>query len=332
MAALTEAPAPLAAKDNGSLGLRDLVRRSLADPAQRTAWYGAAACAALYLVLFREALWHFYYSWTTDENYSHGFLVAPIALYFADQAARRGPLRIRGGVGIGLSMLGLSIVLALLTIPLPIPFVGQLSFLMRLTGLFGLLAGSEALRRFWFAFLFLIFMVPLPVAVYSRLASPLQLLASQVSSTVMNATGVPVLREGNHMTLPGGIQLFVAEACSGMRQLTGFLALTTAVAYLSRRPAWYRAVIIASAVPIALTANITRVTLTGYIMHFLNPEYAEGTFHTFEGLLMMGFGLLMLHFECSILDKLYRRRTPGATGSGPEPTEPSPRAVPLGYS
>ena len=67
------------------------------------------------------------------------------------------------------------------------------------------------------------------------------MLASQVASTVMNATGVPVLCEGNRMTLPGGVQMFVAEACSGMRQLTGFLALTAAVAYLTTRPAWYRA-------------------------------------------------------------------------------------------
>ncbi len=338
MAALTEAPAPLAAKEFAPQGLPGLIRQSLADPAQRPGWYGAAICTVLYLFYFREVLWHFYYSWTTDENYSHGFLVAPIALYFADQAARRGPVAIRAGAGIGTTLLILSVLLSLLTIPLPIPFVGQLSFLLGLTGLFGLIAGREALQRFWFAFLFLIFMVPLPVAVYSKLASPLQLLASQVASTVMNATGVPVLREGNHMTLPGGIQLFVAEACSGMRQLTGFVALTTAVAYLSRRPAWYRAIIIASGVPIALTANITRVMLTGYIMHFLDPEYAEGTFHTLEGLLLMGFGLLMLHAECWLLDQVYHlfsgeesRPEPGPKPE-PESTEPSARAVPLGYS
>ena len=101
--------------------------------------------------------------------------------------------------------------------------------------------GTDVLRRYWFAFFFLIFMVPLPVALYARIASPLQLMVSQVATEVLNATGVPVLREGNMMTLPGGVQMFVAEACSGMRQLTGFLALTAAVAYLSMRPAWYRA-------------------------------------------------------------------------------------------
>jgi exosortase/archaeosortase family protein len=91
-----------------------------------------------------------------------------------------------------------------------------------------------------------------------------------------------------------------------MRQLTGFLALTTAVAYLWQRAAWYRAVIVMSAVPIALTANITRVMLTGYIMHFFTPEYALGTFHTVEGLLMMGFGLLLLNVECWVLDRFDR--------------------------
>lgn len=348
MAALSEAPASGPPEEPRPWNLAALLRRSLAEPADRPMWWGVTACATMYLLLFRDVLWHFYYSWTTDENYSHGFLVPLIALYFADHATRRGPLAVKGGGGIGIAMISAALLIRLLTIPLPIPFLGQIAFLVGLAGLFGLLFGAEALRRYWFAFTFLVFMVPLPVAVYSRLASPLQLLASQAASTMMTATGVPVLREGNHMTLPGGIQLFVAEACSGMRQLTGFLALTTAVAYLSRRPPWYRGLIILSGVPIALTANITRVMLTGYIMHFLNPEYALGAFHTVEGLLMMGFGLFLLNLECWVLDQFHR--PPGGPGEqappGPNPpdeTDPfgripdgpdgtAARAMPLGYS
>jgi exosortase len=324
MAALSEAPAQRPAKVDQPGNLLALFRRSMADPSDRPIWIGALACTLLYAALFRDVLWHFYYAWTTDENYSHGFLVPLIALYFADQAARRGPVAVRGGGWLGGAMLAAAVMVRLLTIPLPIPFLGQIAFLVGLAGLFGLLFGTDALKRYWFAFSFLAFMVPLPVAVYSRMASPLQLLASQVASTVMNATGVPVLREGNHMTLPGGLQLFVAEACSGMRQLTGFLALTTAVAYLHSRPAWYRAVIVISAVPIALTANITRVMLTGYIMHLLNPEYALGTFHTIEGLLMMGFGLLLLNLECWMLDRFDARRERAGDAAAP--------AMPLGYS
>jgi exosortase len=192
----------------------------------------------------------------------------------------------------------------LVTVPLPVPFLGDLAFLLGLAGVCAILWGVVALRRFWFAIAFLIFMVPLPIALYAKIASPLQLLASQIASAVMNATGVPVLCEGNMLTLPGNVQMFVAEACSGMRQLTGFLALTAAVAYLSRRPAWYRVAIVASAIPIALTANVARVILTGYIMFFINPDYASGAFHTAEGLLMMAFGLSMLRAECWVLDQI----------------------------
>jgi exosortase/archaeosortase family protein len=106
------------------------------------------------------------------------------------------------------------------------------------------------------------------------------------------------------MTLPGGVQMFVAEACSGMRQLTGFLALTAAVAYLCARPWWYRAAVVASAIPIAITANVARVILTGYVMYFVDPHYASGTFHTLEGLLMMAFGLSLLRGGYWVLDQV----------------------------
>jgi exosortase/archaeosortase family protein len=132
-----------------------------------------------------------------------------------------------------------------------------------------------------------------------------------VATELLNTAGVPVLREGNMMTLPGGVRMFVAEACSGMRQLTGFLALTVAVAYLACRPAWYRLAVIASAVPIALTANVGRVVLTGFIMRF-NPEYASGAYHTAEGLLMMGFGLALLRAECWLMDLLIGLGSPAA--------------------
>jgi exosortase len=185
----------------------------------------------------------------------------------------------------------------------PVPFVGDLSFLLGLAGVCALMAGTGALRRYGFALAFLLFMIPLPVALYTAFASPLQMLVSRIASVILNAGGIPVLCEGTMMTLPGGIRMFVAEACSGMRQLTGFLALTTAVAYLTPRPFWFRGVLVASAVPIALSANVARVTLTGWIMSH-DPRYASGTFHTLEGLLMMGFGLALLRAECWVLDRL----------------------------
>ncbi len=314
-----------------TLTLSALFSQAVRDPAQRITVIGGLICATLFCILFRNNLWHFYYAWTTDDNYSHGFLVPLLSLYFASQVVRRGPVEIQSGVLPGGIMLGLAMLVLLVTIPLPIPFMGDLALLVGLAGMFALILGTKALGRYWFVFFFLVFMVPLPIAMYSRIASPLQLMASKVASTVMNLTGVPVLCEGNRITLPGGVQLFVAEACSGMRQMTGFLALTAAVAYLTARPAWYRMVIVFAALPIALTANVARIVLTGYIMHFVNREYASGTYHTLEGILMMGFGLLLLNSVCSLLNQFCQRSSKNEKGDGSEaaPGVVSPSSLPL---
>jgi exosortase len=303
MATTPPLPSQRLASSKETSGLLALARSALARPEQRPILAGAVGCLALLGLIFESNLHHFVVVWSNDGNYSHGFLVPLISLYFANLAAQRGPVAVRSGVGLGLGLLGFSMLGRLATILIPVGVVGDLSFLLGLAGTCAVLVGKDVLKRYWFAFFFLVFMIPLPVALYAQIASPLQLLVSQVATEVLNATGVPVLREGNMMTLPGGVRMFVAEACSGMRQLTGFLALTVAVAYLSLRPGWYRLAVIGSAVPIALTANVARVVLTGYIMR-LNPEYASGAYHTAEGLLMMGFGLALLRAECWLMDQL----------------------------
>ena len=265
---------------------------------------GGACCAAALGVLFWPNLVHFVQTWMKDENYSHGFLVPLISLYFAHEASRKGTPSIRSGVWLGLTLLALAIAGRLITVALPVFFISDLAFLLGLAGCVSLLFGRDVLRRYGFAIGFLVFMIPLPVALYAMIASPLQLMVSRIASVLLSMTGVPALCEGNLITLPGDTKMFVAEACSGMRQLTGFLALTTACAYLLARPAWYRALLIAASIPIATAANIIRVTLTGQITYRLDPRYASGAFHTVEGLLMMALGLLLLQGLRLFLDQV----------------------------
>lgn len=283
--------------------LMELTRAEWHRSDGRATLVGAAGGLVLLGLIYATNLRHFVRAWSTDDNYSHGFIVPLISLYFANRAAQQGRVEVRSGVALGALLLAVSMLGRLVTVPMPVPFLGDLTFLLGIAGLCTLLGGTAALRRYWFAIFFLIFMVPLPIALYTQIASPLQFGVSRVASEVLNLTGLPVLREGNKMTLPGGTQMFVAEACSGMRQLTGFIALTAAVAYLSARPWWYRATLIASAIPIAMIANTARVVLTGYLMHY-NPAYASGTFHTVEGLLMMGLGLSLLRAESWVLDQV----------------------------
>lgn len=284
----------------------------LAFPEARSFWVGLAALFGILAAMYASNIRHFVYMWSSDDNYTHGFLVPLLSLYFAREASRKGPIAHRGGEALGMALLSLSVLIRLATTVVPVGMAGDLGFVLGLAGAVAMMAGRAALRRYGFALAFLVFMIPLPVALYTTLASPLQLIVSRLGSSLLNALGIPVLCEGNLMELPGGTRMFVAEACSGMRQLTGFLALTTAVAYLSNRPAWYRGAVVASSIPIAMSANILRVTMTGLIMFYADPKYASGSFHTLEGLLMMAVGLGLLGLFCSLLNVVAGAPTTGA--------------------
>ncbi|WP_435022156.1 exosortase/archaeosortase family protein [Tundrisphaera sp. TA3] len=292
----TTPPAPSAgtARDRPTPPLLDLLRGGWADPRHRALIVAAVGALGLIGFLFWENLEHFIRVWSNDENYSHGFLVPFISLYFANEAARKGPVAIRSGAFLGTALILLGLAMKAATIVIPFSVASDVGLLVTLAGVCTVLIGTSGLRRYGFAIFFLVFMIPLPVAMYAVIASPLQLLVSRVATSMLNLIAIPALCEGNMITLPGGHQLFVAQACSGMRQLTGFLALTTAWAYLSDRPFWNRLLLIGSSVPIAMTANVVRVTLTGVITHSLDPRYASGAFHTIEGLAMMVLGLAML--------------------------------------
>ncbi len=101
------------------------------------------ACFGLLCLIFSVNIKHFVHAWSTDENYSHGFLVPLISLYFANQAATKGPVRLRGGTFLGISLLSLSLLGRLIMVPVPIPFLGDLAFLIGVAGICALLAGTE---------------------------------------------------------------------------------------------------------------------------------------------------------------------------------------------
>lgn len=288
-------------------GLADLARAEWAMPEGRWRVAGLAVALGLLTAIYWDNLKHFTFVWSNDDNYSHGWLVAPLAVFFANHAAqtRRGKTvetRPNSGLILGIGLVALGLACRLVTVYLPIGLVADGSMILCLAGAVALIYGSASVRKYSFAIGFLLFMIPLPVALYTMLANPLQMIVSRVASVVMNAAGIPVLCEGNMMTLPGDIKMFVAEACSGMRQLTGFLALTAAVAYLSGRPVWYRVVLISSAIPVAMVANIARVIVTGLIMYYVDPNYAKGAWHTVEGMGLMMAGLALLQLEMTVMN------------------------------
>jgi len=241
--------------------------------------------------------------WTTDEDFSHGFFVAPLAVYFAwerREALRR--TRIQPSWA-GLFLLAGSLLLFVAGQFGSELFLTRVSLVGVLAGLVVLMAGIRHLRIVLFPLAFLLLMVPLPAIIFNQIAFPLQLLASQVGETAIAASGVPVLREGNVLVLPGRT-LEVAEACSGIRSLMSLLTLAIVLGYFTEQRPGARVAIALAAIPIAVVANAARVAGTGVASYWVSPAAADGFFHTFSGWLVFVValgGLFVFHRALDLL-------------------------------
>jgi exosortase len=239
--------------------------------------------------------------WYHDDNYSHGFLIVPLALYFMWE--RREKLQ---KIPVAPSALGLLVVLASVAV-LVAGILGSELFLTRISivgtliGVLLFLFGWRHLRALAFPLAFLLLMIPIPAIIFNRIAFPLQLLASQFGESVMGLANVPVLREGNVLIL-ANTTLEVAEACSGIRSLVSLLTLAIVFGYFSDPRGWVRTVLALSSVPVAIVTNGFRVAGTGIAAHQFGAAAAEGFFHEFSGwLVFVAAFTLMLAVQRAIV-------------------------------
>src|SRR5215213_537360 len=223
--------------------------------------------------------------WASDDNYSHGFFVVPLALFFVWErraALVSAPTRPSAA---GLILIGGSLLLLLAGLLGAELFLSRVSLIGVLAGITLFVWGRDHLRILAFPLAFLLLMVPLPAIVFNQIALPLQLLASRAGESTLSLAGIPVLRDGNILQLP--TRTFeVAEACSGIRSLVSLLMLGIVLGYFTERRTGARVVIALAAIPIAIIANAARVAGTGMASELVSPALAEGFFHTFSGWLM----------------------------------------------
>jgi exosortase len=242
-------------------------------------------------------------TWATNPQYSHGYLVPIFAAYLL--WTRRGRLD-RAGLrpswwGLPVLMLGLG--LRLCGGYFFYTWLETVALIPCIAGLTLTLGGRAAWRWSWPAVVFLGFMIPLPYRLATAMSEPLQWLATITSTFVMQTCGLPALAEGNVILL-NDAEIGIVEACSGLRMLVVFFALATAVAMVARRPLLDRLVVLASAVPIALVANIARITATGVLHEFVDSATANAFFHDVAGWFMMPLALVLLGLELKLLAAL----------------------------
>lgn len=240
----------------------------------------------------------------TGPQYSHGWLVPlfTIALLWMRREPFQEVKQVERWWGVGLLSGALLGRLLCAQIGLDIP--DMWTFVPSVAGLVLLVGGWHMLRWAGPAVAFMIFMFPLPWSMEQALLNPLQSVATKVSTYALQTLGIGAYHEGNRICI-GELQMGVVDACSGLRMLTIFVALSTAMVLVTDRPWWERVVILLSAVPIALTVNVIRITVTGVLHLTVGGEMAELVFHDLAGWVMMPMALVLLYVELLILSNLF---------------------------
>jgi exosortase len=271
---------------------------------RRTSILYAGAASALALGIFGPILFYMVRHWSAVDDYSHGFLVVPLALYFAWERRKdlqRATIRPSWWGLLPLALGSLALMIGRLGVELT---AMRVSFVLTLIGLQLLLLGRDVFRILMFPMLFLFFMVPLPQSLVNVVAFPLQLIAADFAVETLHLLHIPALREGNIIHL-ANTQLFVAEACAGLRSLMALGTLAVVFAYFFRKNPIERVIIVASAIPIAIFVNAFRVALTGFLAHRMGSAAAQGLIHQTEGFFTFGLAFGLLLVEAWLLSKFW---------------------------
>ena len=116
--------------------------------------------------------------------------------------------------------------------------------------------------------LFLFFMVPLPFRAETLISQPLQKIAANLSAFALRCIGQPAFVEDTTILIGSRI-LEVEQSCSGLRIFVGIFALACGYLIAFRRELWESALLLLSAIPVALLANAVRIVVTAILFqHF----------------------------------------------------------------
>jgi len=270
----------------------------------------ASAC---FLIFYQAILVDLVRDWIKDDNYSHGFLIVPLALFFVWERRQRFVQAPPNPSLWGVVFFLLGIVATVLNMH---PFVNRMAMLLCLAGGLLFIFGWRRLKVMTFPIAFLLLMIPLPAVIFNPVTFPLQLLSSRFGEWALTACRIPVLREGNIIQL-ANTSLEVAEACSGIRSLISLLTLAIVYGYFVESRIWIRIALALAAVPVAIAANACRVAGTGLAAHYYGAEAAEGFFHAFSGWLVfvVAFAMLFVLHRCFLLWNTAEKRVAADTVS-----------------
>lgn len=241
--------------------------------------------------------------WQTDE-FGHGPIIALIAAwlfwrerdaFFAPTSAATGQSAVAGpGWALPSVLFGAGALVFVAGRTLSMASAEFFSQWLVIGSALALLGGVPLMRRVWFAWVYLLFMVPLPASVIDAMTGPLKQAISVLVVDGLHLFGYPVARSGVMITV-GAYQLLVADACSGLNSMFSLAALGTLFIYLvaQGRTLSHNLALVAAIVPIAFAANIVRVATLVLVTYHWGDEAGQGFLHGAAGILLMIVALMI---------------------------------------
>lgn len=248
---------------------------------------GITTLVILVAIVFLPTLQWLIHSWLGNPYYSHGFLIPVIAGYLI---WRRRHVRIEPWDA-GLLVVALGVGLHIASVPWRLHVLSAAGLLVVIVGLALTFGGRETVRQWSFPLAFLGAAIPLPFI--ERVSPPLEAFVARYAALCVRSVGVAATTIGSQVRL-ASTAFTVGAPCSGLRSIVALLTLTTLFIYMVRGPWWGKTILLIAALPIAITANLMRVTSLFFVADNLGAEAGLRYYHTLSSPVLFLFALGML--------------------------------------
>lgn len=248
------------------------------------------------------------------ESASHIILIPLLSAYLLFKGRRRIFTSVRPSINVGISVILIGVAfhwvatrsalswsrddsLSLATLAIVLIWVGGFLFSY----------GLAAARAAAFPLNFLLLMVPLPDRVLNWTVHMLQQGSTEVAYLLFEAVGVPVLRHGFVLSVPG-IAIEVANECSGIRSSIALFITCLLAAHLFLRTPWKILVFTLLAFPLAVVKNGIRIVTLTLLSMYVDPSFLYGNLHRDGGFVFFLLSLVLLFPVFIALERSERRR------------------------
>lgn len=241
--------------------------------------------------------------WINDPQYSHGLLVPFFSGFLVWRVWKNQTPALKPMPVLGCALLVTTFGLRAVAGNLLFYQIDAAAFLLSVASAVIAFGGWPLLKQTWPAIAFLAFMVPLPYELERNVGAPLKTAATISSTFLLQTLGLPAIRDGN-LILIDEVRLGVVDACSGLKMMVTFAAFSFGAVLLLRRTRFEKFMLLLGIIPVAIIANVLRITLTGVSFNFIVNEDVRKFLHDAYGYMMMLIGLALLALELWVLKKL----------------------------